>query len=884
MANYEANYTLGLPPGSETSKPYPLLLPGFFSTRGEPLSVFKCSVKGSCPGGVPGSCSGKLVGLACFHCPEGYFMQDGSCQTCEPGRVILKFSLIFLGSFVIITLMHIMGNWPIAKGSEQVMIAAFWLGMAVTVGLTCAVYATLDMTWGLPLPDFFRALQFLPGDLSVINIACLLGSTSSVSVYTFKLLFFPSACVMIYLGALVCSALPGCRLFAGFHGPALQNSAGFLMSTIFVAISVMSLEGFRCMQNPNGKDTLQTDNTVICWGGDDHAVIVGMSAAAILLYPVSFLAFTAWASFQFGPLTVKYGILFTSRVRFLSSRMKPDCVAYAFWWNARNFFIAIVPVVAAGNYGAQVFLFMATFLAWMVTQLSRCCWRFPVLNMLDAAVSVTHILLLCLFALLASAEEGIDRTSVGWCIVSLLITVVTSLILAAVLKIVLHLRSKIVFDLFITHHKAAAALYARHVKTVFEGMAKLTVFLDVDELDSLDYIPFAVQQTRRLIVIMTRDVLRRPWCALEIATAFNHKIPISVVQVNDVAIDMTTSFLEGVLDSFQPADLKMLSIAGISMDDLRSSFFYVASLPKTNLPLSTPDVKLNESCAQEAVGEAFFRHVKFLFRHVKSQPVVAKEPEKLVYIVYDSQNDLQASYAYMLYHLLRQRSWNVHFMCSIVQRPEILKPKSVCVTLMSKGLLKDPIALGFAILVQRKGIPLITVVSHEGYTSLDKHDLEKMEAGTFWSQDELHKVQEVAQNSDEKELFMAFTSLHEVLAWQFSPQNNRYLMMQEFKIIEKRAQKELTRQTMIEESDRSSSLARIFSTRSDRSNSSVSHVSRRTSVELDIAIEKDKRLERKLAERGADPYDEEADCDLDSFGTVGTVENEFYLRPQHSQS
>ncbi|CAE8635921.1 unnamed protein product [Polarella glacialis] len=847
MANYAANYALGFSPGSETSKPYPLLLPGFFSTREEPLSVFKCSVKGSCPGGVPGSCSGGLVGLACCHCPQGYFIQDGSCQTCEPGLAISHFALLLFGASVILTLMHIMGNWPIVRGSKQVTIAAFWLGMAVTVVLTCAVYATLDITGGLPLPDFFSALQFLTLDYFMIS-ACLLGATSHVELYIFKLLFFPFACFITCLGAMVCSALPGCRRFASFHGPALQNSAGFLMSTIFVAISLVSLDGFRCMQNPNGEDTWKSHASVICWRGDDHAVIVGMSAAAILLYPVSFLAFTAWASFQYGPLTVEYGILFTRRVRFLSSWMKPDCVAYAFWWNARNFFIAIVPVVAAGNYGAQVFLFMATFLAWMVTQLSRCCWRFPGLNMLDAAVSVTHILLLCLFAMLASADEDIDRTSVGWCMVSLLITGVTSLILAAVLKIVFHLRSKIVFDLFITHHKSAAALYARQVKTVFEGMSKLSVFLDVDELDSLDYIPFAVQQTRRLIVILTKDVLRRPWCALEIATAFKNNIPISVVQINDVAIDTTTSFLQGVLDSFQPADFKILSMAGISIDDLRTSYFSLASLPKTNLPLSTPDVKLNELCAQETVGEAFFRHVK-------SQPVVAKEPEKLVYIVYDSRDNLQGSYAYMLHHLLRQQSWDVHFMGSIVQRQEILKPKSVCVTLMSKGLIKDPIALGVAILVQRKGIPLITVVSHEGYTSLDKHDFEKMEAGTFWSQDELHKVQEVAQASDEKELFLACTSLHEVLAWQFSPQNNRKLMKQEFKIIEKRAQEELIRQTMIEESDRSITSSRMFSSdRSstlsrmfsrDRSNTPDPPASNRTSVELGIAIANDKRIDRE---------------------------------------
>ncbi|CAE8639392.1 unnamed protein product [Polarella glacialis] len=199
MANYAPNHALGFPPGSEKSKPYPLLLPGFFSSVEEPLNVFKCSNKGSCPGGVPGSCSGGLVGLACYHCPQGYSRRDGSCQTCEPGAAIFQFVLVLFGAFVIFTLMHIMGNWPIARGSAQVLIAAFWLGMAVTVVLTCAVYAALDITWGPPLSDFFRALQFLSFDVNFMHIVCLLGSTSVVRLYIFKLLFFPSACVITCL-------------------------------------------------------------------------------------------------------------------------------------------------------------------------------------------------------------------------------------------------------------------------------------------------------------------------------------------------------------------------------------------------------------------------------------------------------------------------------------------------------------------------------------------------------------------------------------------------------------------------------------------------------------------------------------------------------------
>ncbi|CAE8686989.1 unnamed protein product [Polarella glacialis] len=248
MANYEANSALDIPPGAENSQPHPLLLPGFYSTREQPLSVFKCSVRSSCPGGIPGSCSGELVGFACHHCPQGHYKQGGKCVDCESGAAMLQFTLLAFTSLLTLTLMHIMGNWPMARGSKQVMIAAVWLGMAITLLLTCAVYGTLDIVWVPPLSHFFHALQFLSFDMNFMNMTCMIGSTSIVQMYIFKLLFFPTACFMTCLGSMLCFAMPRCRRFAGLNWPALQNSAGFLMSTIFVSISLMSLQGFRCMQ------------------------------------------------------------------------------------------------------------------------------------------------------------------------------------------------------------------------------------------------------------------------------------------------------------------------------------------------------------------------------------------------------------------------------------------------------------------------------------------------------------------------------------------------------------------------------------------------------------------------------------------------------------
>ena len=57
------------------------------------------------------------------------------------------------------------------------------------------------------------------------------------------------------------------------------------------------------------------------------------------------------------------------------------------------------------------------------------------------------------------------------------------------------------------HHGKRIALLielvARHLKVLFNMCTTLNVFLDVDELDNLDNLGFAVKHTRKLLVMLT---------------------------------------------------------------------------------------------------------------------------------------------------------------------------------------------------------------------------------------------------------------------------------------------------------------------------------------------------------------------------------------------
>lgn len=72
-----------------------------------------------------------------------------------------------------------------------------------------------------------------------------------------KLLAFSITCLTVIIGSYILHLIPRLQRFASFNLPAVVNTSGFLMSALFVSVSLMSLEGFRCKSNPNGKRVLQ---------------------------------------------------------------------------------------------------------------------------------------------------------------------------------------------------------------------------------------------------------------------------------------------------------------------------------------------------------------------------------------------------------------------------------------------------------------------------------------------------------------------------------------------------------------------------------------------------------------------------------------------------
>ena len=65
----------------------------------------------------------------------------------------------------------------------------------------------------------------------------------------------------------------------------------------------------------------------------------------------------------------------------------------------------------------------------------------------------------------------------------------------------------------------------------------LCVTTDSDDLKDLRMLLEHVRNTRVLVVVLSKEVLLRPWCLLELYTAINANVPIVAVDVEGRGYD-----------------------------------------------------------------------------------------------------------------------------------------------------------------------------------------------------------------------------------------------------------------------------------------------------------------------------------------------------------
>jgi hypothetical protein len=643
--------------------------------------------------------------------------------------------------------------------------------------LTFNIYARLGMVWESPLSELFGVLQILALDLKVMKFACFAGTTALLPRYIFKLIGLPVGGSLLIAAAAVMYAIPTTRKHSYFTIIDLQNSAGLLFSVLFIAVTLVSIEGFQCVDHPNGKSSLILDRSLVCWEGGEHAGLVVASVIAMLVYPVAFLGLTGFLTWKYHTFSRMYGTRFTFRTRFLVNRMSPNFYFVGFWYNLRNFALTLCPLIATGNYTIQVFLLMTVFVSWLSVQMHWKPWRFPILNVFDCFTSCMQILVLTCFSSMRGPQETSSTSEVGWFIIVIFSLVTLVLLGAGAFKMCQRFFSKKEYGIFLTHHKAGAGLFARLITMVLQGNCNRKVFLDVDELDNLDNLNFTIRTNcDNVVVLDSGETFSRFWCGMETVSAWANRVKILIAITNgSEASSLTEEFLKSVPALWSESEYMELTKQGITTENVIDAYTYMASLPAFQLPFNCPSEEMQESFAVTILKET----VDCTLR-VASLPV---DPEKVVYLLHDTKDPKQACAARVMRRLFAEGRWTCHLLTAANKVEEMSKAggktevrSGVAIVFLSSDILKDDTCHKHLIALRARQLPIVTVLSQEDYAKPDEALLTQIQSHSPKIAEELR-------------------ALYKILAWRFSPQDSQSVMRAEFQRIADRAEIEFLRRT-----------------------------------------------------------------------------------------
>jgi hypothetical protein len=223
-------------------------------------------------------------------------------------------------------------------------------------------------------------------------------------------------------------------------------------------------------------------------------------------------------------------------------------------------------------------------------------WRVEVANIIDLSLSFS----LMLFILTASAVgdySGHDTTLSNF-MATLMFLMFASVItgIAVVTQRGFIKKNTKAYNFYLCHHKDSAGAVARLVKVQLEArLPKGGVFLDSDSLETLDTLFDIVKtQVETFVVLATRSVLTRPWCAGEICIANDNEIRTVVLDLDGQLQSSVPRAVDGLEDLFAESDIFMRT--GCQLSSLEAAFQALGAATATSAGKGAPTLLRLDPC------------------------------------------------------------------------------------------------------------------------------------------------------------------------------------------------------------------------------------------------------------------------------------------------
>lgn len=535
-----------------TDKPRPCLKNGYMSMAGSPMTVYRCALAAKCPGEREvGSCDGDPEEVACGRCPKGAFESaDGMCVSCGGGPHVigLVFTIILLlGAFV---LAAIFLNRDILTQSGAATSTMILLGILFTVVQTLSVFAGFKIQWPAPIQATIRALVFASLDVRFLRLECYI-KVNLVAQFLARQFIAP-----VSIPVVMCALLARKRLSksTAVVWKDVVNTTGTIFLILFVSLVLVAVAPFVCYMHPGTSgESMISQPSILCFGSEEHWGMVTIGVISFVLVPIPFLGFCAFVTWRYPQYLARYtphSMKMIQAVRFLFSRFKPSAYFYGTFLLVRNLCICLVPVVIRDVAAVQVVVMSLIISFSGIIQALIRPWRVHLTNWVDGITSPILVLFLMVGAVKTDFNIS-DSLLVGMSLA--LLTGMGATFLGSLTFVAMKLCCRTHdYTYFVCHHKAAAAAQARLLQLVLRAATGKSCFLDSDDLRHLgDLFEIVRSNVKHLLVYLTAQTLKRPWCAGEIATAYrNKKRTTRIVHPSFVALtDLQLQDSGGLLDS-----------------------------------------------------------------------------------------------------------------------------------------------------------------------------------------------------------------------------------------------------------------------------------------------------------------------------------------------
>lgn len=542
----------------------------------EPPFVVHCASEENCPAERPlGVCPPHRVGMACNFCEKGYYPNNKeSCIPCRLARVMAPLIGIAVTIGVTFLFVCLYSQRRGLLGHSMTAAVTITCSLSFNAVQTFGSFNTLVIDWRSPTAETQGTMRDFALGVEFLNLSCLFSQTSSVWWYLIEELFHPFFAVILVFVFTTARWL-------GLHirDSDLPNVQGTVLLIAYLRLSMSSLLPMQCSKNPDGTSAMQANRSVICFT-DEHLVMLVMSMIGVLIYVVGVLSLIIWACIQY-PLKVQHvgGVDFLLRFQWLFRRFTDERYYFCIFYVVRNLLVAAFPVLFVREPVAQVLLVIVAIVAYAACQMKMWPWRVRVANYLDMIFAGAAIMIMtggCIMMDMSGVSVTVLRI--------VLMTAMMSCFLGAVLTM-LHLLIRVLmpskpYGVFLSHHRANAAVLARWFKLKFKQVSTDRVFYAMDDLTSLDSVfRIAAYETKNIIVLLTRETLWRMWCAGEITSGMLTGVHIILVKCDEAWTPPTDNNLEDLTFIWTERQQAELSRGGLTLAHVRQAYVKLRDLP-----------------------------------------------------------------------------------------------------------------------------------------------------------------------------------------------------------------------------------------------------------------------------------------------------------------